>query len=59
MYHYAVLGSYLLWRYFYLLEYGYSTVYYGSKAVKFVSNQIHPKKPDEELIDDFVLCDLD
>lgn len=47
MYNYAVAG-YLLWRYYYILEYGYSAFYYANEARKYLFQKTEENINDKE-----------
>jgi hypothetical protein len=53
MYHYIVIGGYFLWKYYYVLEYGYTALYYTNIARHAVFDK------DEKDFNDWILCDSD
>lgn len=53
----AYLGAYLLWRYSYLIDYGYKAYYYGSYLYSWGKTPTPVKGTGED--EDWVLCDLE
>jgi hypothetical protein len=59
MAHYLAVGGYLLWRYYYVLEYGYSAVYYTNAARRVLVHALtgDDPGPEEDISEDWVLCE--
>jgi hypothetical protein len=56
MSHYVVIGGYLLWKYYYIVEYTYSALYY-TNAVRHIIFDKKKEKEKESLSDDWILCE--
>lgn len=54
-YLYVGYGVYLIWRYSYLLDYGYKVYYYGS----IINHAFAKPEKQEENYEDWVLCETD
>jgi len=48
-----------MWRYFYILEYGYSTLYYGNQVRKLITDKKQDNETGNEVGNDWILCDLE
>lgn len=54
MYHYVCIGGYLLWRYSYVLEYGYTTLHYANALRHFVFDKESKNEEQDIFEEDWV-----